>query len=277
MFTIGSHLSISKGYLAVGKTAASIGANTFQFFSRNPRGTRMRSVDDNDISALLSFMSECEFGKILAHAPYTVNLCGNNADNRKFAADMIKEDLQRMELLPNNLYNFHPGSHVGQGAETGINYISEALNCIFTPEQTTVVLLETMAGKGTEIGRSFEELRAIIDNVKLKDKIGVCLDTCHVFDAGYDIVNDFDRVMEQFDRVIGMDYLKAVHLNDSMNPLGSRKDRHARIGEGHIGIEAFKKIINYDYVRDLPFFLETPNELGGYKREIKLLRSLRRE
>ncbi len=277
MFTIGSHLSISRGYLSIGKTAASIGANTFQFFSRNPRGTKMRSIDYDDIQYLLSFMNQHKFGKILAHAPYTVNLCGNNADNRSFAANMIKEDLERMELLPNNLYNFHPGSHVGQGVEAGIMYISDALNDILTPEQTTVVLLETMAGKGTEIGRSFEELRAIINNVEMKNKVGICLDTCHVFDAGYDIVNDFDGVMEKFDRVIGIDYLKAVHLNDSMNPLGSHKDRHARIGEGYIGIKAFEKIINYDYLRDLPFFLETPNELSGYKSEIELLHSLRRD
>ena len=237
----------------------------------------MRSIDYDDIQYLLSFMNQHKFGKILAHAPYTVNLCGNNADNRSFAANMIKEDLERMELLPNNLYNFHPGSHVGQGVEAGIMYISDAMNDILTPEQTTVVLLETMAGKGTEIGRSFEELRAIINNVELKNKVGICLDTCHVFDAGYDIVNDFDGVMEKFDRVIGIDYLKAVHLNDSMNPLGSHKDRHARIGEGYIGIKAFEKIINYDYLRDLPFFLETPNELSGYKSEIELLHSLRRD
>lgn len=274
MLTIGAHLSASKGYTAMLKQAVEIGANTFQFFTRNPRGGSAKAIDENDINTFLNLMAENNFPVILAHAPYTLNLCSAKPETREFAKNTFADDLKRMEYTPNQLYNFHPGSHTGQGAEVGIDFIAGALNEVLFPEMTTTVLLETMAGKGTEIGRSFEELKAIIDKVELSDKIGVCLDTCHVNDAGYDIVGDLDGVLDEFDSVIGLDRLKAVHLNDSKNPIASHKDRHEKIGEGTIGLDAIEKIINNDRLRDLPFFLETPNDIDGYAREIALLRSI---
>ena len=273
MLNIGCHLSISKGYENMGNEALKINANTFQFFTRNPRGGKIKDLNENDINKLLGLMQENKFAKILAHAPYTMNLCSDKEDIRDFAKNMMKEDLERMEYLPGNMYNFHPGSHVGQGTEKGIEYIVKALNEVLTENQTTTVLLETMAGKGTEIGRSFEELKMIIDKVYLKDKLGVCLDTCHINDAGYDVSN-MDKVLEEFDKVIGLDYLKAIHLNDSMNEKGSHKDRHQKIGEGTIGIKNIEKIINNSILKRIPFYLETPNELDGYAKEIKLLRDL---
>lgn len=273
MLNIGCHLSISKGYENMGNEALKINANTFQFFTRNPRGGKIKDLNENDINKLLSLMQENKFAKILAHAPYTMNLCSDKEDIRDFAKNMMKEDLERMEYLPGNMYNFHPGSHVGQGTEKGIEYISKALNEVLTENQTTTVLLETMAGKGSEIGRTFEELKMIMDKVYLKDKLGVCLDTCHINDAGYDVSN-IDKVLEEFDKVIGLDYLKAIHLNDSMNEKGSHKDRHQKIGEGTIGIKNIEKIINNSILKRIPFYLETPNELDGYAKEIKLLRNL---
>ena len=273
MLNIGCHLSISKGYENMGNEALKINANTFQFFTRNPRGGKIKDLNENDINKLLSLMQENKFAKILAHAPYTMNLCSDKEDIRDFAKNMMKEDLERMEYLPGNMYNFHPGSHVGQGTEKGIEYIVKALNEVLTENQNTTVLLETMAGKGTEIGRNFEELKTIIDKVKLKDKLGVCLDTCHINDAGYDVSN-IDKVLEEFDKIIGLKYLKAIHLNDSMNERGSHKDRHQKIGEGTIGIKNIEKIINNPILRKLPFYLETPNDLGGYAKEIELLRKL---
>lgn len=272
MLNIGCHLSTTKGFKNMGKEALSIGANTFQFFTRNPRGGKAKDIDEKDINVLLEIMKENNFTKILAHAPYTLNGCSADENTRKFATEMMADDLVRMEYLPNNLYNFHPGSHVKQGVEVGINYIVEMLNTVLKPEQTTTVLLETMAGKGTEIGRSFEEIAQIIERVELKDHLGVCLDTCHVYDAGYDIVNDLDNVLEEFDRIIGLDRLKAIHLNDSKNPFKSHKDRHEKIGEGTLGLEGISRIINHPKLRHLPFFLETPNELDGYKNEIELLK-----
>ena len=277
MLKIGCHLSSSKGFLHMGKEAVSIGGNTFQFFTRNPRGSKAKPIDPEDAKALCQYMKENEFGVILAHAPYTLNACSDKEETREFAWMTMKDDLERMEYTPGNLYNFHPGSHVGQGAEKGIEYISQMLNDILKPEQTTTVLLETMAGKGTEVGRSFEELRAIIDKVELKDHIGVCLDTCHIYDAGYDIVNNLDGVLEEFDRVIGIGKLKAIHLNDSKNPFASHKDRHEKLGEGSLGIDTFEKIINHPMLRHLPFYLETPNELPGYANEIRMLKKLSRE
>lgn len=274
MFYIGCHLSSSKGFLAMGKTALSIGANTFQFFTRNPRGGKAKAVNPADIEALKSLAQEHKFGPLLAHAPYTMNACAADEGLREFAQRMMLEDLEVMQQLPGNLYNFHPGSHVKQGSEAGIIKISEILNNVLTGQQQTTVLLETMAGKGSEVGRSFEEIAAIIDKVRLQEKLGVCLDTCHVFDAGYDIVHDLDGVLEQFDKVIGLQRLKAVHLNDSLNVLGSHKDRHACIGAGQIGLEAIGRIINHPYLRNLPFYLETPNELPGYAAEIQLLKEL---
>lgn len=273
MLNIGCHLSISKGYENMGNEALKINANTFQFFTRNPRGGKIKDLNENDINKLLSLMQENKFAKILAHAPYTMNLCSDKEDIRDFAKNMMKEDLERMEYLPGNMYNFHPGSHVGQGTEKGIEYIVKALNEVLTENQTTTVLLETMAGKGSEIGRTFEELKMIMDKVYLKDKLGVCLDTCHINDAGYDVSN-IDKVLEEFDKVIGLDYLKAIHLNDSMNEKGSHKDRHQKIGEGTIGIKNIEKIINNSILKRIPFYLETPNELDGYAKEIKLLRNL---
>lgn len=274
MFKIGCHLSASKGYLEMAKVSEQIGANTFQFFTRNPRGGKAKDIDEEDIKAFLEKSKEIGIDVILAHAPYTLNCASKDENIRTFAKETMKDDLRRMEYTPNNLYNFHPGSHVGQGEEVGIQYIIEILNEVLTEKQTTTVLLETMAGKGSEIGRSFEELKQIIEGVNLKDKIGVCLDTCHVNDAGYDIVNNLDGVLEEFDRIIGLDKLKAIHINDSKNEIGAHKDRHEKIGEGTIGIEAFSRIINHEKLRDLPFFLETPNELDGYEKEIKILRNL---
>lgn len=272
MLNIGAHLSSSKGFLNMGETAVSIGANTFQFFTRNPRGSRAKEIDPEDAAALVRFLEEHEFATLVAHAPYTLNPCSAKVETREFAHLTMKDDLQRMEYVPGNYYNFHPGSHVGQGSAEGIRLITEMLNDIITEEQTTTVLLETMSGKGTEVGRSFEELHEIIAGVNLTDKIGVCLDTCHVYDAGYDIVNHLDEVLEEFDRIVGLDRLRAIHLNDSKNPFESHKDRHEKIGEGSIGLEAMVRIINHPKLRGLPFCLETPNELPGYKKEIELLR-----
>lgn len=273
MLNIGCHLSTTKGFENMGKEALEIGANTFQFFTRNPRGGKAKDIDISDMEELLKIARENNFATILAHAPYTLNACSADERTREFAREMMEDDLNRMELMPNNLYNFHPGSHVKQGVEVGINYIVELLNNVLREEQTTTVLLETMAGKGSEVGRTFEEIAEIISRVDLKDKIGVCLDTCHVHDAGYDIVNNLDEVLEEFDRVIGLDRLKAIHLNDSKNPFESHKDRHEKIGEGFLGLEAITNIINHPKLKHLPFFLETPNELDGYAKEIELLRS----
>lgn len=276
MIKIGCHLSVSKGYLAMAKTAVSINADTFQFFTRNPRGGKAKAIDVEDIESFKSFAAENGIDRVLAHAPYTLNACSPDERVREFAFTAMTEDLARMEYIPGQLYNFHPGSHVGQGREKGIELIAELLNRVLYPEITTTVLLETMAGKGSEVGAEFEELRAIIDRTELSDKLGVCLDTCHVYDAGYDIVNDLESVLEEFDRVVGLDRLKAVHINDSKNPIGSHKDRHERIGEGYIGIEAFERIINEPHLNRLPFYLETPNELEGYAKEIELLHDLSR-
>lgn len=277
MLHIGCHLSVSQGFLHMGEEALSIGADTFQFFTRNPRGGSVRPLDTEDMAALNRLMEEHHFAPILAHAPYTLNGCSKTEKTRVFAREAMADDLRRLEYLDNCRYNFHPGSHVGQGAEAGIDFIADMLNtCMFKGQKTTV-LLETMAGKGTEVGRNFEEIAAIIEKVELQDNIGVCLDTCHVFDGGYDIVDHFDDVLTQFDTRIGLSRLKAVHINDSKNELGSHKDRHEKIGEGHIGIEAFTRIINHPALRQLPFYLETPNELAGYAHEISLLRSLYNE
>ena len=273
MLNIGCHLSSSKGYEAMGKEALNIGANTFQFFTRNPRGSKAKKIDPKDVEALLELIKENKFATILAHAPYTVNACSADESTREFAKEIIADDLKRMEYLPNSFYNFHPGNHVKQGVETGIEYIINMLNTVLKPDQTTKVLLETMSGKGTEIGRSFEELRQILNGVTLSDKMGICLDTCHVYDAGYDIVNNLDGVIDEFDRMIGLEKLCAIHLNDSKNPFESHKDRHEKIGEGYIGNEVFFKIINHPKLRHLPFFLETPNELSGYAEEIRVLRA----
>ncbi|RHF96468.1 deoxyribonuclease IV [Roseburia sp. AM23-20] len=269
---IGNHLSASKGYAAMGKAALALDANTFAFFTRNPRGGKAKEIDEKDVEKFLNFAKEHEFSKIVAHAPYTMNLCAAKEDVRSFSKEMLFDDLRRMEYTPGNYYNFHPGSHVGQGADTGIELIAEALNEALKPDQTTTVLLETMAGKGTEVGRNFEELREILDRVELKEKMGVCLDTCHVWDSGYDIVNDLEGVLKEFDRVIGLDRLKAVHFNDSMNDCGSHKDRHARIGEGKIGAEAMRHVAVHPLLEGRPFILETPNDDEGYKREIHLVR-----
>ena len=269
---IGNHLSASKGYAAMGKAALALDANTFAFFTRNPRGGKAKEIDEKDVEKFLNFAKEHEFGKIVAHAPYTMNLCAAKEDVRSFSKEMLLDDLKRMEYKPGNYYNFHPGSHVGQGAEKGIALIAEALNEALKPEQTTTVLLETMAGKGTEVGRTFEELREILDRVELNDKMGVCLDTCHVWDGGYDIVNDLDGVLNEFDRVIGLDRLKAVHFNDSMNDCGSHKDRHAKIGEGKIGAEAMRRVALHPLLEGRPFILETPNDDEGYRREIQMVR-----
>ena len=275
MFTIGCHLSASGGFLAMGQTALQLGANTFQFFTRNPRGSKAKAIDPQDVAAFLALAQTHGFGTLLAHAPYTVNPCSKDEHTREFARMTLSDDLQRMEYLPGNLYNFHPGSHTGQGVEAGIAQIADTLNEILRPEQHTTVLLETMSGKGTEVGSRFEELREILDRVTLSDHMGVCLDTCHVSDAGYDIAGDPDGVLTAFDRVVGLDRLKAVHINDSMHPTGAHKDRHAKIGAGCLGTEAFARIINHPALRHLPFLLETPNELPGYAAEIALLKALR--
>ncbi len=274
MIKIGCHLSVSNGFAAMGRDAIKIGANTFQFFTRNPRGSKAKAIDEKDVEELLTIMKEHNFGKILAHAPYTLNICSGDERTREFGLEVLEEDLKRMEYLPGNLYNFHPGSHVKQGVDVGIDYIITSLNKVIKPEQSTVVLLETMSGKGTEIGRTFEELSQIIEGVILKDKIGVCLDTCHVYDSGYDIVNNLDGVLEEFDKIIGLENLHAIHLNDSKNPFNSQKDRHEEIGKGYIGLEAFARIINHPKLYKLPFFLETPNDLEGHGREIELLKKV---
>ena len=275
MFYIGCHLSASDGFLAMGRTALSIGANTFQFFTRNPRGSKAKAIDPADVAAFLALAAENEFGTLVAHAPYTINPCSKDEHTREFARMTLADDLKRMEHLPGNVYNFHPGSHTGQGMEMGIAQIAETLNAILTPGLRTTVLLETMSGKGSEVGSRFEELREIIDRVALSDKLGVCLDTCHVSDAGYDIADDLDGVLTEFDRVIGLERLKAVHINDSLNPRGTHKDRHARIGEGCLGAEALGRVVRHPALQGLPFVLETPNELPGYAREIALLKALR--
>ena len=272
MLHIGCHLSSSKGFLAMGRQALALGADTFQFFTRNPRGSKAKELDPSDAAALMELLAEHRFAPIIAHAPYTLNLCGAEEKNRAFARDTMADDLSRLEHLPGQYYNFHPGSHVGQGTETGIALIADALNAILRPDQTTTVLLETMAGKGSEVGGRFEELREILDRVELSGKMGVCLDTCHVSDAGYDISGDLDGVLTEFDRIIGLDRLKAIHLNDSKNPIGARKDRHERIGFGCIGLEALTRVVRHPALRDLPFCLETPNELPGYAGEIAPLR-----
>ena len=274
MLHIGCHLSSSKGFSAMGRQALELGADTFQFFTRNPRGSKAKELDPADAAELVRLMREHSFVPIVAHAPYTLNLCGAEEDNRIFARETMADDLLRMEHIPGQYYNFHPGSHVGQGTEAGIAYIAEGLNAILKPDQTTTVLLETMAGKGSEVGGRFEELREILDRVTLTEKMGVCLDTCHVSDGGYDIVGDLDGVLTEFDRVIGLHRLKAIHLNDSKNPLGARKDRHECIGKGTIGLEAIARIVRHPALSHLPFCLETPNELPGYAAEIDLLRSL---
>lgn len=274
MFIIGCHLSISKGFLKLGEEALSVGANTFQFFTRNPRGGKAKAIQKEDADSLVSLMKDNNFGPALAHAPYTLNPCSADKKIREFAVHTMKDDLCRMEYLPDNLYNFHPGSHVGQGIEKGIDYIIEHLNTVLSNDMNTTVLLETMSGKGSEVGGKFEELKKIIDGADLNHKLGVCLDTCHVFDGGYDIVNDLEGVLDEFNSVIGLDRLKAIHLNDSMNSLGSHKDRHQKIGQGNIGIEAVTRIINHPVLKDLPFYLETPNDIAGYKEEIELLRGL---
>ncbi len=272
MLHIGCHLSSSKGFAAMGRQALELGADTFQFFTRNPRGSRAKDLDPADAAALAELLRANRFAPLIAHAPYTLNLCGAEESSRTFALETMADDLRRLEYLPGQFYNFHPGSHVGQGTEAGITWIAQALNALLTPDLHTTVLLETMAGKGSEVGGRFEELREILDRLDLPEKAGVCLDTCHVSDAGYDLIGDLDGVLTEFDRRIGLDRLKAVHLNDSKNPPGSRKDRHACIGEGAIGLEALTRVVRHPALRDLPFCLETPNELPGYAREIALMR-----
>lgn len=274
MLRIGPHVSYSKGFLNMAKTANSIGANTFQYFMRNPRGARAKAIDEKDLEEFKKFIEENNMGPILTHAPYTMNLASKTERTREIAHIILEDDLQKMEMLPGNLYNLHPGSHVGQGVEEGTRLIVEALDSVLWDGMNTKVLLETMAGKGTEIGRSFEEIRDIIDRSKFGDNIYVCLDTCHIFEAGYDIVNDLDGVLEEFDNVIGLEKLKAIHINDSKNPLGARKDRHEKIGEGSLGIETFERIVNHPVLQNIPMYLETPNELDGYEHEIKILRKL---
>lgn len=272
MLYIGNHTSSSKGYAAMGRQIVKNGGNTFAFFTRNPRGGNAKAIDPADVAKFQEIAREHEFGKIVAHAPYTLNACAAKENLRDFARNTFSDDLKRMEATPGNYYNFHPGSHVGQGIEVGIQKIAEVLNAVLTEEQTTTVLLETMAGKGSEVGSHFQELRAIMDLVEKRDKLGICLDTCHVWDGGYDIVNDLDGVLTEFDLIIGLDHLKAIHLNDSLNPLGSHKDRHARIGEGQIGLDALVRVIRHPALEGKPFILETPNDDEGWTREIALLR-----
>lgn len=274
MLCIGCHLSASGGYLAMGKQALKMGANTFQFFTRNPRGGTAKPLNMKDVEAFLELSRENNIGKLVAHAPYTLNLCSADEGIMEFAKNTFIDDLERLEFTPGNYYNFHPGSHVKQGVDVGIEKICAALDVILERDWQTTVLLETMAGKGSEIGRSFEELRTIIDNTKYGYKLGVCLDTCHIYDGGYDIVNNLDAVLDEFDRVVGLDRLKALHLNDSKNPMGSHKDRHEKIGDGSIGIDTFRQIVNHPLLKTKPMELETPNDLDGYEREIALLRSL---
>ena len=272
MLHIGCHLSISKGFLHIGQEAFSIGADTFQFFTRNPQGGKAKEINSADTAAYNAYAAQNSFAKIVAHAPYTLNPCSDNPQTREFAEMVFADDLKRMEFVPHNYYNFHPGSHVGQGAEKGIAMIIDLLNRILRPEQTTTVLLETMSGKGSEVGRSFEELAAIIAGVRLKEKMGVCLDTCHVFAAGYDIINNLDGVLTEFDKIIGLERLHAIHLNDSLMPFASNKDRHAKIGEGEIGKAALERFVCHPAIKHLPIILETPNDLKGYAAEIKMLR-----
>lgn len=271
---LGCHISIAKGFLNAGKDALSIDANTFQFFTRNPRGGRAKALDFEDLDKLKKLMKENDFGPLLAHAPYTLNMASSKDRVRNFAREMFKDDLERMEKLPSSLYNFHPGSHTGRGVEEGIEMITEILNDTITGNETTSILLETMSGKGTEIGITFEELRKIIDGVNYKELMGVCLDTCHVYSAGYDIVNDLDGVLNHFDEIIGLKRLKAIHLNDSLNEFNSRKDRHAKIGEGVMGLDAIERIVRHPKLKNMPFLLETPNDLKGHKREIEILRNI---
>lgn len=274
MMNLGCHLSVSDGFLEMGTVASSINANTFQFFTRNPRGGSSKPFDIIDVSELLVYITNKGFSKVVAHAPFIMNLAAKEESKREYAVKVLEDDISRMEFLPDNYYNIHPGSHTGQGVDVGIEKIALSLNEVLDEDMTTTVLLETMSGKGTEIGGTFEELRRIYDMVELKDKVGVCLDTCHVFDAGYDLVNDLDEVLIKFDRIIGLENLKAIHLNDSMNPLGSKKDRHAKIGEGHIGLDAIVRILNHHALSHLPFILETPNDVEGYAKEIELLRGI---
>ena len=273
MLVLGCHLSSSRGFAAMGETALAIGANTFQFFTRNPRGGKAKELDPADAEKLVKLQQQEKLAPVVAHAPYTINPCSAEPRTREFALETMADDLHRMEYIPGNYYNFHPGSHVGQGVEKGIELITETLNTVMFPGQQTMVLLETMAGKGSEVGGRFEELRRIIDGVNLKEHLGVCLDTCHVHDGGYDIVHDLDGVLEEFDRIIGLQCLKALHINDSLNPLGAHKDRHAVIGGGHLGLDAMAQIVNHPALQGLPMILETPNELDGYAAEIALLRS----
>ena len=277
MFTVGCHLSASDGFDAMAKTALSIGANTFQYFSRNPRGSKARPLDLNDIEKYKKTAEENGILTVLCHAPYTMNACSSNPGLRDLAREMMADDLSRLSHIPGAMYNFHPGSHTGQGTDIGIDQIVETLNAVLSPEITTPVLLETMAGKGSEVGGRFEEIVKIIEKTTLSDKMGVCLDTCHIRDGGYDISENLDAVIDEFDKIIGLDRLHAIHLNDSMNPVGSHKDRHQKLGEGTLGIETIKAVINHPKLRDLPFFLETPNELDGYAKEIALLKSLRED
>ena len=274
MFKIGCHLSAGKGYSNMAEEAKKIGGNTFQFFTRNPRGGNAKAIDEKDIEKFKILCEKYGINVILAHAPYTLNCCSAKPEIREFAINTMKDDLRRMEYTPNNYYNFHPGSHVGQGEEEGIKLIIKALNEVLSENQTTTVLLETMAGKGSEIGSKFEELKQIIDGVNLKEKLGICFDTCHVSDGGYDIKNNLDGVLKEFDKIIGLDRLKAIHINDSMNSIGSHKDRHQKIGEGYLGLNTFKNIINHPKLKDLPFYLETPNDLEGYEKEIELLKEI---
>lgn len=274
MLYLGAHLSVTHGYLAMAKEASAMGANTFAFFTRNPRGGKAKDLDLKDMDLFNKYIKEHKFGKLVAHAPYTLNPASATESTRDFAFMAMKDDIERLELLPGNYYNFHPGSHVKQGSKKAIELIAEVLNETLFEGMTTTVLLETMAGKGTEVGSSFEEIKAIIDKVHLKSKIGVCLDTCHISDSGYDLVNNFNGVLEEFDRVIGLDYLKALHINDSKNEMDSKKDRHEKIGEGYLGLDVFKKIVNHPYLKNLPMILETPNDFEGYEKEIKLLRDM---
>ena len=274
MIKIGCHLSVSKGFAKMAEEALSINADTLQFFSRNPRGSKAKDIDEKDVEKFLKICKEHNFGKIIAHAPYTLNPCSKDEKVREFALQTMADDLKRLEILGGVFYNFHPGSHVGQGSDEGIRLITETINKAAKKEYSTTILLETMAGKGTEIGRNFEELKKIIDGVEEGIKIGVCMDTCHVFDGGYDIVNNLDGVLAEFDKIIGIEYLKALHLNDSMNPMGSHKDRHQKIGEGYVGIKTFENIVNNKFLKELPMCLETPNDIDGYRKEIDILRSL---
>lgn len=274
MIYIGNHLSTTGGFTAMGKNALKLGADTFAFFTRNPRGGKAKDIEQADVDGLIAIMKEHNFGPLVAHAPYTMNLCSAKADIRQFALDMLRDDMQRMEYLPGNYYNFHPGSHTGQGVETGIEQIVGALDSVMWEDMNTTILLETMAGKGSEVGACFEEIRAIIDKVKIPEKLGVCLDTCHMWDGGYDIVADIDAVLDEFDRVIGLGKLCAIHMNDSLNVLAAHKDRHAKLGEGNIGLEALEKIVRHPKLQGLPFILETPNDDAGYAKEIAWVRSV---